>query len=94
MPEFGEFCKMCQEAPDNLKSPEESATFVKTVLTQSGLSEEGFARALGVSTETVHAWLDGSRLPEDGILTILRLAYGNSEFLAVRVESDLKMLCE
>jgi putative transcriptional regulator len=48
---------------------------------RTGLSQEQFARLLGVSTRTLQDWEQGRREPTGAAKTLLRVAYEHPEVL-------------
>jgi DNA-binding transcriptional regulator YiaG len=54
----------------NFKSGEDVAALRRFI----GLSQEAFARALGISVHTLRNWEQGRRMPEGPALALLRIA--------------------
>jgi DNA-binding transcriptional regulator YiaG len=48
----------------------------------TGLSQEAFARALGISVHTLRNWEQGRRMPHGPALALLRIAARHPEVLA------------
>jgi len=60
---------------------EVDTTFVADARTRVGLSQEEFARLLGVSMRTLKDWERGRRTPTGAARTLIRVALHNPEVL-------------
>ena len=77
-PEINDFCK---DLLLSVKQMKERKTAVKTLVipvvetrNKTGLTQERFAKMLGVSVRTLSAWEQGARTPSGAARTLLKIA--------------------
>lgn len=60
----------------NARIPSEFGMHLWHLLTERGYTMNGFAREIGVSTNTVPTWCNGRNFPQMGLLWTIREALG------------------
>ncbi len=82
-PDIQSFCNGLLESVKQMKRCETSVVYSPVVQarTQSGLSQNQFAKLLGVSVRTFQEWEQGRRQPTGAAKTLIAIAQRNPEAL-------------
>lgn len=67
--------------------PSFDAARIQEARRRLGLSQEVFAAALGVSSGTIRAWEQGSRMPEGATRRLLQIAEEHPEYFAEKLQA-------
>lgn len=83
-------------AEENSKKTDPVAVseLVKEVRSMTGLSIEGLARILGVTTDEIEQWENGEKIPCGPELSVLRLAHIEPQTLFCRARTEIKGIVE
>lgn len=87
-PEMEEFCQDLLQGVRDMKAGRAvrktvvKVSWISAVRHKTGLTQEQFARLLGVSVRTLQAWEQGVRQPSGAAQTVLRIADRDPKMLA------------
>jgi putative transcriptional regulator len=77
-----------QTAEDEGEARQDAAAWVRHVREQLGLSQQAFARRIGVPVDTVRNWEQGKRLPRGPSRALLRILERAPEAALAALEAD------
>lgn len=87
-PEMNEFCKDLLDGVAEMKAnsfarkTQVPVSNIVVIRNKTGLTQQRFAKLLGVSVRTLQAWESGARKPSGAARTVLRIAEKEPDVLA------------